>query len=109
MTGRIHIRYIRGHEGLICSKKYGELKKKEAEGGTLSEKEKRQIYEYEQNQKKSNGTFQKLDYKLIKEYLKDIKEKTGYAITKSQIEQLKKALRENKYGTIMAKIYGDYI
>ena len=44
-----------GHEGLICSKKYGELKKKEAEGGTLSEKEKRQIYEYEQNQKKSNG------------------------------------------------------
>ena len=98
-----------GHEGLICSKKYGELKKKEAEGGTLSEKEKRQIYEYEQNQKKSNGTFQKLDYKLIKEYLKDIKEKTGYAITKSQIEQLKKALRENKYGTIMAKIYGDYI
>ena len=45
-----------GHEGLICSKKYGELKKKEAEGGTLSEKEKRQIYEYEQNQKKSNGT-----------------------------------------------------
>ena len=55
MTGRIHIRYIRGHEGLICSKKYGELKKKEAEGGTLSEKEKRQIYEYEQNQKKSNG------------------------------------------------------
>ena len=79
MTGRIHIRYIRGHEllasdserartynpvryvdpsgheGLICSKKYGEHKKKEAEGGTLSEKEKRQIYEYEQNQKKSNG------------------------------------------------------
>ena len=97
------------HEGLICSKKYGELKKKEAEGGTLSEKEKRQIYEYEQNQKKSNGTSQKLDYKLIKEYLKDIKEKTGYAITKSQIEQLKKALRENKYGTIMTKIYGDYI
>ena len=44
-----------GHEGLICSKKYGELKKKETEGGTLSEKEKRQIYEYEQNQKKSNG------------------------------------------------------
>ena len=44
-----------GHEGLICSKKYGELKQKEAEGGTLSEKEKRQIYEYEQNQKKSNG------------------------------------------------------
>ena len=44
-----------GHEGLICSKKYGELKNKEAEGGTLSEKEKRQIYEYEQNQKKSNG------------------------------------------------------
>ncbi len=44
-----------GHEGLICSKKYGELKKKEAEEGTLSEKEKRQIYEYEQNQKKSNG------------------------------------------------------
>ena len=42
-----------GHEGLICSKKYGEHKKKEAEGGTLSEKEKRQIYEYEQNQKKS--------------------------------------------------------
>ena len=34
-----------GHEGLICSKKYGELKKKETEGGTLSEKEKRQIYE----------------------------------------------------------------
>ena len=51
------IRYVdpSGHEGLICSKKYGELKKKEAEGGTLSEKEKRQIYEYEQNQKKSNG------------------------------------------------------
>ena len=44
-----------GHEGLICSKKYGELKKKETDGGTLSEKEKRQIYEYEQNQKKSNG------------------------------------------------------
>ena len=44
-----------GHAGLICSKKYGELKKKEPEGGTLSEKEKRQIYEYEQNQKKSNG------------------------------------------------------
>ena len=34
-----------GHEGLICSKKYVELKKKEPEGGTLSEKEKRQIYE----------------------------------------------------------------
>ena len=51
------VRYVdtSGHEGLICSKKYGELKKKEAEGGTLSEKEKRQIYEYEQNQKKSNG------------------------------------------------------
>ena len=44
-----------GHEGLICSKKYGELKNKEAEGGTLSEKERQQIYEYEQNQKKSNG------------------------------------------------------
>ena len=28
-----------GHEGLICSKKYGEHKKKEAEGGTLSEKD----------------------------------------------------------------------
>ena len=51
------VRYVdpSGHEGLICSKKYGELKKKEAEEGTLSEKEKRQIYEYEQNQKKSNG------------------------------------------------------
>ena len=51
------VRYVdpSGHEGLICSKKYGELKKKETEGGTLSEKEKRQIYEYEQNQKKSNG------------------------------------------------------
>ena len=51
------VRYVdpSGHEGLICSMKYGELKKKEAEGGTLSEKEKRQIYEYEQNQKKSNG------------------------------------------------------
>ena len=51
------VRYVdpSGHEGLICSKKYGELKKKEAEGGILSEKEKRQIYEYEQNQKKSNG------------------------------------------------------
>ena len=51
------VRYVdpSGHEGLICSKKYGEFKKKEAEGGTLSEKEKRQIYEYEQNQKKSNG------------------------------------------------------
>ena len=49
------VRYVdpSGHEGLICSKKYGELKKKEAEGGTLSEKEKRQIYEFEQNQKKS--------------------------------------------------------
>ena len=44
-----------GHIKKICSKKYGELKKKETEGGTLSEKEKRQIYEYEQNQKKSNG------------------------------------------------------
>ena len=32
-----------GHEGLICSKKYGELKKKETEGGTLSEKEKQQM------------------------------------------------------------------
>lgn len=51
------VRYVdpSGHEGLICSMKYGEFKKKEAEGGTLSEKEKRQIYEYEQNQKKSNG------------------------------------------------------
>ena len=41
------VRYVdpSGHEGLICSKKYGELKKKETEGGTLSEKEKRQIYE----------------------------------------------------------------
>ena len=41
------VRYVdpSGYEGLICSKKYGELKKKEAEGGTLSEKEKRQIYE----------------------------------------------------------------
>ena len=41
------VRYVdpSGHEGLICSKKYGELKKKEAEGGTLSEKGKRQIYE----------------------------------------------------------------
>ena len=44
-----------GHEGLICSKKYGELKKKEAGGGTLSEIERQQIYEYEQNQKKSSG------------------------------------------------------
>ena len=41
--------------GHICEEKYQELKKKETEGGTLSEKEKRQIYEYEQNQKKSNG------------------------------------------------------
>ena len=51
------VRYVdpSGHEGLICSKKYGELKKKETKGGKLSEKEKRQIYEYEQNQKKSNG------------------------------------------------------
>ena len=43
-----------GHEGLICSKKYGELKKKVDEGGTLSDKEKRQVYEYEQN--KNIGT-----------------------------------------------------
>jgi len=51
------VRYVdpSGHIKKICSKKYGELKKKETEGGTLSEKEKRQIYEYEQNQKKSNG------------------------------------------------------
>ena len=41
--------------GHICEKKYQELKKKEAGGGTLSEKERQQIYEYEQNQKKSSG------------------------------------------------------
>ena len=38
--------------GHICEKKYQELKKKEAGGGTLSAKERQQIYEYEQNQKK---------------------------------------------------------
>ena len=41
--------------GHICEEKYQELKKKEAGGGTLSEKERQQIYEYEQNQKKSSG------------------------------------------------------
>ena len=41
--------------GHICEKKYQELKKKEAGGGTLSAKERQQIYEYEQNQKKSSG------------------------------------------------------
>ena len=49
------VRYV-DPSGHICEKKYQELKKKEAGGGTLSEKERQQIYEYEQNQKKSNGT-----------------------------------------------------
>ena len=48
------VRYV-DPSGHICEKKYQELKKKEAEGGTLSEKERQQIYEYEQNQKKSSG------------------------------------------------------
>ena len=50
------VRYVdpSGHIKKICSKKYGELKKKVDEGGTLSDKEKRQVYEYEQN--KNIGT-----------------------------------------------------
>ena len=48
------VRYV-DPSGHICEKKYQELKKKEAGGGTLSEKERQQIYEYEQNQKKSSG------------------------------------------------------
>ena len=40
--------------GHICEKKYQELKKKVDEGGTLSDKEKKQVYEYEQN--KNIGT-----------------------------------------------------
>ena len=44
-----------GHIKKICSKKYGELKKKQAEGGKLSLKEKYQIYEYEHRKKQPNG------------------------------------------------------
>lgn len=44
-----------GHIKKICSKKYGELKKKQAEGCKLSLKEKYQIYEYEHRKKQPNG------------------------------------------------------
>ena len=44
-----------GHYRLICDKKYGELKQKEADGGKLSIKEQLQIYRYEKHQKKQQG------------------------------------------------------
>ena len=47
------VRYV-DPSGHICEEKYQELKKKVDEGGTLSDKEKRQVYEYEQN--KNIGT-----------------------------------------------------
>ena len=51
------VRYVdpSGHIKKICSKKYAELKQKEAEGGKLSLKEKYQIYEYEHRKKQPNG------------------------------------------------------
>ena len=44
-----------GHIKKICSKKYAELKQKEAEGGKLSLKEKYQIYEYEHRKTQPDG------------------------------------------------------
>ena len=44
-----------GHIKKICSKKYAELKQKEAEGGKLSFKEKYQIYEYEHRKTQPDG------------------------------------------------------
>ena len=51
------VRYVEpsGHYRLICDKKYGELKQKEADGGKLSIKEQLQIYRYEKHQKKQQG------------------------------------------------------
>ena len=51
------VRYVdpSGHIKKICSKKYAELKQKEAEGGTLSLKEKYQIYEYEHRKTQPDG------------------------------------------------------
>ena len=47
-----------GHIKKICSKKYAELKQKEAEGGKLSLKEKYQIYKYEKlNGVKASNNF----------------------------------------------------
>ena len=51
------VRYVdpSGHIKKICSKKYAELKQKEAEGGKLSLKEKYQIYEYEHRKTQPDG------------------------------------------------------
>lgn len=39
----------------------------------------------------------KIDYDLAKDYIRDVESKTGLKLHKSQIEQLKAALREHKY------------
>ena len=60
----------------------------------LTQKEKGQFAEY--TKKLDKGTV-KIDYDLVKDYIRDVKSKIGLKLHKNQVEQLKAALREHKY------------
>ena len=45
----------------------------------------------------------KIDYDLIKNYVRDVESRTGIKLSKNQVEELKNALRNNKYTKLTPK------
>ncbi|WP_297135823.1 RHS repeat protein [uncultured Eubacterium sp.] len=49
------------------------------------------------------GSFSKIDYDLVKDYVRDVESRTGIKLSKNQIEELKNALRNKEYTKLTVK------
>ena len=49
------------------------------------------------------GSSSKIDYDLVKDYVRDVESRTGIKLSKNQIEELKNALRNKEYTKLTAK------